>query len=132
MYIAFAGLATNIILSYFLIHKYALVGAAVATSITSFVAMVLVLAYSYNFFGYLFKFSSFVKILLASTIMYFASTFFPEGKYIFLLWSTILFAIYIFLLYIFREFGASDLEILKQLLAKKKLKTAVDVEEEVL
>jgi stage V sporulation protein B len=132
MYIAFAGLATNIILSYFLIQKYALTGAAVATSITSFVAMALVLAYSYNFFGYLFKFSSFVKILLASAIMYFASAFFPEGKYIFLLWSAILFAIYIFLLYILREFGASDLEILKQLLAKKKLKTVVDVEEEAL
>jgi O-antigen/teichoic acid export membrane protein len=132
MYIAFAGLATNIILSYFLIQKYALVGAAVATSITSFVAMALVLGYSYNFFGYLFKFSSFVKILLASALMYFASAFFPEGKYIFLLWSAILFAIYIFLLYIFREFGASDLEILKQLLAKKKLKTVADVEEEAL
>jgi stage V sporulation protein B len=132
MYIAFAGLATNIVLSYFFIHKYGLTGAALATSITSFVAMVLVLAYSYNFFGYLFKFSSFVKILLASAIMYFASIFFPEGKYIFLLWSAILFAIYVFLLYIFREFGASDLEILKQLLAKKKLKTAVDVEEEAL
>jgi len=132
MYIAFAGLATNIVLSYFFIHRYGLTGAAVATSITSFVAMVLVLAYSYNFFGYLFKFSSFVKILLASLIMYFASVFFPEGKYIFLLWSAILFAIYSFLLYIFREFGASDLEILKQLLAKKKLKTAADVEEEAL
>jgi hypothetical protein len=94
--------------------------------------MVLVLAYSYRFFGYLFKFSSFVKILLASAVMYFASTFFTGGHYIFILWSAILFAIYIFLLYIFREFGASDLEVVKQLLAKKKLKNAADVEEEVL
>ncbi len=132
MLIAFVGLATNIALSYFFIHKYGLTGAAVATSITSFVAMVLVLAYSYNFFGYLFKFSSFVKILLASAIMYFASTFFPEGKYIFLLWSAILFAIYVTTLFIFKEFGASDLELVRQLLAKKKLKTAADVEEEAL
>ena len=70
MSIAFVGLATNIILSYFLIQKYALVGAAVATSVTSFVAMVLVLAYSYGYFGYLFKLSSFLKILSASVIMY--------------------------------------------------------------
>ncbi|MFA6285109.1 MAG: flippase [Parcubacteria group bacterium] len=132
MYIAFAGLATNIFLSYFFIHKYGLTGAAVATSITSFVAMVLVLAYSYKFFGYLFKFSSFMKILLASALMYFASAFFPEGKYIFLLWSAILFAIYVTTLFVFKEFGASDLDILKQLLAKKKLKTAADVEEEAL
>jgi stage V sporulation protein B len=132
MFISFAGLATNIILSYFFIHQYGLMGAAVATSITSFVAMVLVLAYSYNFFGYLFKFSSFLKIIIASAIMYFASTFFPGGHYTFILWSAILFAIYILLLFVFREFGASDLEILKQLLAKKKLKTAADVEEEAL
>ncbi|OGI41492.1 MAG: hypothetical protein A2593_05245 [Candidatus Moranbacteria bacterium RIFOXYD1_FULL_44_9] len=132
MMIAFAGLATNIALSYFFIHQYGITGAAVATSITSFVSMALVLAYSYRFFGYLFKFSSFLKILLASAIMYFASIFFPEGKYVFILWSAILFAVYIFILYIFREFGASDLEILKQLIAKKKLKTASDVEEEVL
>ncbi|MCX6762310.1 MAG: polysaccharide biosynthesis C-terminal domain-containing protein, partial [Candidatus Moranbacteria bacterium] len=132
MYIAFAGLATNIILSYFLIHQYGLTGAAVATSITSLVAMVLVLAYSYNFFGYLFKLSSFLKILFASAIMYFVSIFFPEGKYIFLLWSAILFAIYILILFALKEFGASDLELVKQLLAKKKLKTEADVEEEAL
>lgn len=132
MFISFAGLAMNIVLSYFFIHQYGLTGAAVATSITSFVAMVLVLAYSYNFFGYLFKFSSFVKILLASAIMYFVSTFFPSGHYTFILWSAILFAVYIFLLYIFREFGASDLEIVKQLLQKKKIKNQLDVEEEAL
>jgi stage V sporulation protein B len=132
MFISFAGLATNIVLSYFFIHQYGLTGAAVATSITSFVAMVLVLAYSYNFFGYLFKFSSFVKIIIASAIMYFVSTFFPGEHYAFILWSAVLFAIYIFLLYIFCEFGASDLELVKQLLAKKKLKTAADVEEEAL
>lgn len=132
MLISFAGLATNIVLSYFFIHQHGLTGAAVATSITSFVAMLLVLAYSYNFFGYLFKFSSFVKIIIASAIMYFASTFFPGGHYAFILWSATLFAIYILILFALKEFGASDLEVVKQLLAKKKLKTAVDVEEEAL
>jgi stage V sporulation protein B len=132
MFISFAGLATNIVLSYFFIHQYGLTGAAVATSITSFVAMVLVLAYSYNFFGYLFKFSSFVKIIIASVIMYFVSTFFPGGHYTFILWSVILFVIYILILFALKEFGALDLEILKQLLQKKKIKNQLDVEEEAL
>jgi O-antigen/teichoic acid export membrane protein len=130
MTIAFVGLATNIILSYFFIHRYGLTGAAAATSITSFVAMLLALAYSYKFFGYLFKFSSFVKILIASVIMYFASTLFAGGHYIFIIWSAILFAFYIFLLYIFREFGPRELELARQLFKKKKSK--FEPEEEVI
>lgn len=120
MTIAFVGLATNIVLSYFFIRAYGLTGAAVATSITSFVAMALVLGYSYRFFGYLFKFSSFVKILFASAILYFASTFFHGGYYIFILWSAILFSLYILILVIFREFGSRELDLVKQLLKKKK------------
>jgi len=132
MIISFAGLAINIVFSYFFIQKYALFGAAAATSITSFAIMMMILIYTYRYFGYLFSLKSFLKILFASGIMFIASTFFPQGHYIFILWSAILFAVYIFLLYIFREFVASDLEILKQLLAKKKMKTAADVEEEAL
>jgi O-antigen/teichoic acid export membrane protein len=122
MTIAFVGLATNIALSYFFIHAYGITGAAIATSITSGVAMLLILAYSYKFFGYLFNFFSFLKIILASAILYFVSRFFPGGQYIFILWSAILFAIYIFLLYILREFGPRELEIVRQLLRKKKTK----------
>lgn len=132
MTIAFVGLATNIVLSYFFIHAYGLIGAAVATSITSFVAMALVLAYSRKFFGYLFELSSFVKIIIASAILYFASAFFPGGHYIFILWSTILFALYILLLFVLREFGPRELELARQLLKKKKIKVETNVEEEAL
>lgn len=122
MTIAFIGLAMNIVLSYFFIHAYGILGAAIATSITSGIVMILVLVYSYNFFGYLFKFSSFLKIILASAILYFVSRLFPGGHYIFIFWSAILFAIYIFLLYVFGEFGSRELEIARQLLKKKKTK----------
>jgi len=122
MAIAFMGLAVNVVLSYFLIKKYGLVGAAVATSITSFVAMIFVLAYSYKFFGYLFRLSSFLKIILASAVMYFISTFFPKEHYIFLIWSVILFAVYILILFTLKEFGAPELEIIKQLVKRKKRK----------
>ena len=131
MIISFAGLAVNIILSYFLIKKYGLVGAAVATSITSFVAMVLVLAYSYRYFGYLFRFSSFLKIILASFVMYFISTFFPKGHYAFILWSAILFAIYIFFLFVLKEFGSLELEIVRQFVKRKKAPRE-ELEEEVI
>lgn len=130
MWISFAGLVVNIVLSYFLIQKYALVGAAIATSVTSGVAMILVLAYSYNFFGYLFKFSSFLKIVFASVILYSLAAIFSGGDYIFLLWSAIFFAVYIFLLYIFGEFGPRELASVRQMLSRKKSKRekAEDVE----
>ncbi|OGI25449.1 MAG: hypothetical protein A3J76_02135 [Candidatus Moranbacteria bacterium RBG_13_45_13] len=120
MAIAFAGLATNIVLSFFLIQKYALVGAAVATSFASLVVMILVLLYSYRYFGYLFRFSSFLKIVLASTAMYFLSKMFLGGHYIFILWSAVLFAIYILILFALKEFGPPEFEIVKQLVKRKK------------
>jgi len=131
MLISFIGLAANIFLSYFLIKKYALSGAAVATSITSFVAMVLVLVYSYRYFGYLFRFSSFLKIILASLAMFFASTLFSAGHYIFIVWSAILFAIYMLVLFATREFGMNEIEIFKQLLKRKKAPRE-ELEEEVI
>ncbi len=122
MWISFVGLVVNIVLSYFLIKKYALVGAAVATSITSFVAMTLVLAYSYKFFGYLFKLTSFLKIFLASIILYALSTFFANGHYMFILWSIVLFAVYILLLYIFGELGPRELASVRQMISRRKSK----------
>jgi stage V sporulation protein B len=122
MWIAFAGLAVNVALSYILIQKYALVGAAAATSITSGVAMILVLAYAFNFFGYLFKLSSFLKIVFASAILYILAMFLPGGHFIFILWSAILFAIYILLLYIFGEFGMREIASVRQMISRKKSK----------
>jgi stage V sporulation protein B len=132
MFISFFGLLANIVLSYFFIQKYALLGAATATSITSFLIMIMVLIYTYRYFGYLFKFSSFLKILIASVIMYFASTFFSRGEFIFILWSAILFAFYIFLLYIFGEFGPRELASVRQMLSRKKSKGEETQEAELL
>jgi stage V sporulation protein B len=122
MIISFFGLAMNIILSYFFIKKYALVGAATATSITSFVIMIMILVYTYRYFGYLFKLSSFIKILIASAVMYLASTFFSRGEFVFILWSFILMGLYIFLLFVMREFGAAEIQILKDIISRKKKK----------
>ena len=122
MAISFFGLAMNIILSYVFIKKYALTGAAAATSITSFVIMAMILVYTYRYFGYLFKLSSFIKILIASAVMYLASTFFSRGELIFILWSVILLGLYIFLLFIMGEFGTAEIQIIKDIISRKKKK----------
>lgn len=125
MIISFVGLVVNIIATYFLIKKYALFGAVVGTSITSFVVMVCILIYTYNFFGYLFKFISLLKILFASALMYATSLLFPRDSLLFPIWSLILLAFYIFLLYILREFGPFEIELAKSMILKKKDKSAM-------
>jgi len=122
MIISFAGLLVNIVATYFLIKSYALYGAVVGTSITSFVVMVCILIYTYRYFGYLFRLSSFLKILLASAIMYGASFAFPRESLAFPIWSVILLAFYVFLLYILREFGPFEIELAKSMLKRKKSK----------
>jgi hypothetical protein len=94
--------------------------------------MILVLAYSYKFFGYLFKLSSFVKIAVASAAMYILSRYFAGGQYAFILWSAVLFAIYLGILFTLKEFGASDLETVKMMLKRKKKIVADPPEEEVI
>jgi len=63
--------------------------------------------------------------------MYFISTFFPKGHYAFILWSAILFAIYIFFLFVLKEFGSLELEIVRQLVKRKKA-LREELEEEVI
>jgi stage V sporulation protein B len=120
MIISFIGLSINIVFSYFFIKKYSLIGAAAATSITSFAIMILILIYTYRYFGYLFSFKSFLKIVFASGVMYFLSLLFSKGQFIFILWSAILMAAYLLMLYILREFGPRELAIVKDIISRKK------------
>ncbi len=120
MTVAILGLVLNTILTYFLIKSYGLMGAAVGTSIMAFIVMAVGLFYTYREFGYLFKLSSFLKITLASAIMYFLSLLFSKGHYIFILWSVILFAVYMLILFALKEFGSDDIDTLRHLFKRKK------------
>jgi stage V sporulation protein B len=125
MIISFAGLLVNIVATYFLIKSYALYGAVIGTSITSFIVMICILIYTYKYFGYLFRLTSFLKIILASALMYGTSFAFPRENLTFPIWSMILLAFYIFLLYILREFGTFEIELAKSMLRRKRDKKAM-------
>lgn len=120
MIIASIGLIINIILTYFLIKQYGIIGAVVGTTITSFAIMIIILVYTYNYFGFLFKFTSFLKILFASALMFALSFVFPRDSFMFPIWSGILLVFYIFLLYILREFGPFEIDLTKKMFTKKK------------
>lgn len=121
MWISIAGVFLNTVLNYILIKRYALSGSAIATSITSFVVMALMLYYLYRDFGTLIKIKSALKILSAGALMYAASLFFSRGEFIFLLWSLILFTFYFLALYVMGEIKKEDLIFLKNIVSRKKV-----------
>ncbi len=127
MVISIIGVAMNAILNYFLIKKYSLAGSAFATSITSFVAMMFMIYYLWRDFGVVIRKKSLMKIFLAGVLMYFASLLFSEGKIIFMLWSAILFAFYLWVLYFLKEIDYRDIDIFKSIISRKKKE---EVEEE--
>jgi stage V sporulation protein B len=127
MNISLIGFVLNAILNYILIKQYSIVGSAIATSITSFVITIWVLYYLWRDFGKLVELKTILKTFTAAVIMYFASFFFSQGRIIFILWSIILFALYLFVLWLMKEIKREDAEIIKNLIFRKKKE---EVEEE--
>ena len=128
MWISIFGVAINTILNYILIRRYGIVGSAVATTITSFVAMLAILYYVKRDFGTIFKLKSLAKIIFAGVVMFGASSFFSKGEIIFMAWSIILFAGYLIILYALGEITKNDIDYIKQIATKKKKE--VEIQEE--
>lgn len=120
MSISIVGFVINAILNYILIKKYSITGSAIATTITSFIIMVWMLYYLWKDFGVLIKLKTLLKTLFAAALMYIASLFFPKGEISFIFWSIILFALYLFILYLVKEIKREDLAILREIITRKK------------
>jgi stage V sporulation protein B len=120
MSISIVGFVINAILNYILIKKYSITGSAIATTITSFIIMVWMLYYLRKDFGVLIKLKTLLKTLFAAALMYIASLFFPKGEISFIFWSIILFALYLFILYLAKEIKKEDLAILREIITRKK------------
>lgn len=120
MFISIIGVVINTVLNYILIKRYALVGSAVAISITSFIVMILMLYYVYRDFGVLIRLKSILRIGLSGILLYAFSLFFSAGPVIFILWSLLLGGGYLFVLYLLKEITAQDLQYLRTVFAKKK------------
>lgn len=120
MIMSLMGLALNAILNYVLIKRYGITGSAIATSITSAIITLFMLRHIRLDFGVQIRFKSFMKISLAGALMYMASRFFNRGELIFILWSIILFAFYLAVLYFLGEIKKEDMAFLKKMFSKRK------------
>ncbi|MDR3559508.1 MAG: polysaccharide biosynthesis C-terminal domain-containing protein [Candidatus Pacebacteria bacterium] len=120
MYAALIGLFLNTIVTYFLIKIYGLIGAASGTALMALAIMLFTLVYTYHEFGYIFKSKSFWKMIMAALVMTVAAFAFSRNSYFFILWSAILFALYLSILYFLRELKKEDLNILLKMAKREK------------
>jgi stage V sporulation protein B len=127
MWIASIGLAINSTLNYFFIQKYGILGSAIATSVASFVIMIIMLCYLHRDFGVAYKIRSVSSVALAGLGIYIFSLIIPLDKKFFIIESIILLGVYFGSLWLLREIKKEDLTILQNLIRRKKV---VEVEQE--
>lgn len=120
MWISIFGVIVNSILNYILIKKSGIAGSAIATTITSFLTMLMILFYIKKDFGVLIQLKSLLKMLLAGILMYLASRFFSQSEFLFLIWSVALMSFYLFILVLLKEITMQDFNYLKNIFSKKK------------
>lgn len=120
MIISAVGVVANSVLNYFLIKKYGLIGSAIATSATSFLVMLSMIYFLFREFGNLIKMKSLLKIFFSGIFVFFASLLFPKEEIFSIFWSIILFAFYLFILYILKELKKEDLKLLRSMVLRKK------------
>ena len=128
MFLSIIGAFINIILNYFLISRYGIVGSAVATSITSFIAAGAMLYFLHRHFKVGFGISSFAKALTGCVIIFFAAKIMPAGNISFAFSGAALFAFYGLFLYLLGEIKKEDILLLKKIVRKNKIEK---VEEEI-
>jgi stage V sporulation protein B len=120
MYISITGALLNAGLNYILIKQLGLAGSALATTITSALILLITLVYSNRKIIKFVNVFLLAKCLVASLVIYQAGLLLTQGKYIFIVWSTLLIILYLFLLIFFREINKKDLIYLKQFFNKSK------------
>ena len=120
MVLSMIGLVINTVLNYILIKRYGITGSAIATSITSALITFMMLYYVAKDFGVVMSIKSLLKMSLAGLIMYAASFLFNRGEFFFIIWSMILFVVYLAILYLLKEIKKDDIDVIRQLLSRKK------------
>jgi len=110
MIFGIATILVNVMLNLALIPVYQLVGAALATSVSILFGILLAGSYVYAKFKALMNFSSLLKILLASTVIFLISMIYAFSGIALLAQYVILFALYFLLLYLLKGMIEEDIQ----------------------
>lgn len=115
-----AGLVPiDALLNILLIPYLQLEGAALATTITAFIGMIIIVFYILIRFNTLLKVISFLRILIASLVIFFIALLLNVSGILIIVLYVCLFVLYAGLLYLIRELNKEDIKIVKELLKLK-------------
>ncbi len=121
MKITIMGAILNGFLGYFFINRFGILGAALGTTLTAFFAMLLSLIIANKKITIFVEPVSYLKFWLFSIVIFWlANNFFPQGRFIFILWSLLLFFIYLIFLFITKEISKKDYQLFLTSFKKKK------------
>lgn len=109
----------DVMLNRILIPIYQIVGAALATTITGLIGVVIAGAYVLLRFRTLMSLPSFIRISLSSLIIYFIALNMPIPNLLLPLEYAVLFGLYVVILWFTREVRKEDLQVLRGMLPDK-------------
>jgi len=116
MIVALMLVPINVVLNLTLIPIYELKGAALATTITAFIGLVIAASYVFKGFGALVSPISFVRISVASLIIYFVAISYPLSGVLLVANYMLLFSVYLGLLWVSKEINKEDIEVVKNMI----------------
>lgn len=123
MWSALLGALLNAFLSFILIGKFGILGAAWATTLSALIIMLIVFFATQKKIAPFIRGTTLLRYLFYSMIIYsFASLLFPQGKYSFIFSSLVLLIIYFAFLYQAKEINREDWLIFKKAITSKKKK----------
>jgi O-antigen/teichoic acid export membrane protein len=106
------------LLNLWLIPKYSLFGAVIATCLTGLIGLMLISSYVYFKYKALVNFVSFLKISAASVLMYFLGSFLKVEGLVFIIFAGLLGILYFLILYLVKEINEEDFNLVKSILKK--------------
>jgi len=115
MIVALMLVPINVVLNLTLIPIYELKGAALATTITAFIGLVIAASYVFKSFRALMSPISFVRISGASLIIYFVAISYSLSGVLLVANYMFLFLVYLGMLWVSREINKEDLEVVKNM-----------------
>jgi len=121
MIIALMLVPIDIVLNLTLIPIYELKGAALATTITAFIGLVIVASYVFKKFRTLMSPISFIRISGASLIIYFVAISYSFSGVLLVANYMFLFLVYLGLLWVLKEINKENIEVVKGMMPEEIL-----------
>ncbi|MBN1157001.1 oligosaccharide flippase family protein [Candidatus Woesearchaeota archaeon] len=106
----------DFVLNAILIRRYSLTGAAVATTVASFLGFIIAAIYVSRKFGAFIKLASLVKMLLSGAIIFLISRLYAVFGIFLLVKYAVLLSLYVSLLMILKEINKKDIDFFRSLL----------------